>query len=84
MTTAATDIRTHAKMFGWNTHTDPHHGDTFIHGEHMVAVNYRRDGTIDTAKRYSFWNINDLRLQEVAPEKHKKTAVLAWLIGHGS
>lgn len=82
--TAAVEIRQHATMFGWEAHIDERrHEDTFVHGEHMVAVNYRRDGTVDEGSRFVFHRITDVKLQERTGHRHKKTAVLQWLVKLG-
>lgn len=79
----ALDIRGRAQMFNWDTHTD-RHGDTFIHGENMITVDYRRDGAVDVGKRYRFFKITEPRLQETTPAQGKKSTVMTWLTILGS
>lgn len=82
--TAVKEIRDHAKLFGWTVHADDHRlEDTFVHGEHMVAVNYRKDGTVDQGTRYVFYRITDPQLQEHAAGRNKKSRVVSWLAGLG-
>jgi hypothetical protein len=49
----------------------------------MVAVNYRRDGSVDQGYRYVFNRITDLKLQERTGPRNKKSAVLGWLVNLG-
>lgn len=83
--TAALEIRDRAQLFGWETHVDENRKeDTFIHGEHMITVRYRRDWTVDCGQRYVFYKITDPQLQEFTPVRSKKSAVVAWLARLGS
>jgi hypothetical protein len=82
--TAALDLRSAAHLFGWEVHVDEHRKeDTFIFGPNMLAVNYRRDGTVDQAYRYLFYRIDKPKLQEKTPLRSKKSTILAWLAGLG-
>jgi hypothetical protein len=82
---AAADIRNHADMFGWDAHIDNRRlEDTFVHGQHMVTVDYRRDGTVDRAYRYVFNRITHPKLQEATGARNKKSAVVAWLVRLGN
>ena len=82
--TAAVELRSRAEMFGWEIHCDDARlEDTFIHDQNMVAVNYRRDGSVDQGYRYVFNRITDLKLQERTGPRNKKSAVLGWLVNLG-
>lgn len=74
--TAADTLRDRAKILGWDTHCD-HSGDTFLRGENMVTVGYRRDGTVDNAKRYHFFTINNVVFAEEAV-RDKRQKVVGW------
>ena len=80
---AVAEIRQHGEMFNWKRHSE-HAKDTFIHADHMVAVDYRRDGTVDAGRCYLFRSIDDLVLQEVASDRNKRSSIISWLIKLGS
>ena len=81
---ATREIRDLAATFGWEAHTDDsRHQDTFLHGEHMIAVDYRRDGSVQDAKRYEFASIMNPRLRESTRGQDKKGDVERWLIKLG-
>jgi len=82
--TAAPEVRDLARTFGWQIHIDERrHEDTFVHGQHMVTVDYRRDGTVDRGYRYVFNTITRPQFQERTGVRNKKSAVLSWLVSLG-
>jgi len=74
--TAADILRDNAAVLGWERHHD-RAGDTFLRGENMVTVNYRRDGSVDNAKRYQFFTINNVVFAEEAV-RDKRQKVVGW------
>lgn len=84
MAVAVGEIREKADMFGWQAHTDERRNeDTFIHGQHMVTVDYRRDGTVDEGYRYVFFSIKNPKLVERTGVRDKKSDVVGWLVRLG-
>jgi len=81
---AIEEIRNLALMFQWESHTDnSRRQDTFIHGQHMVTVDYRRDGAVNQAQRYEFASIKHPKLCESAYGRDKKSDVRYWLVKLG-
>lgn len=82
--TATQELRDLARMFSWSAHVDEaRHSDTFICGQHMVAVDYRRDGAVEVGRRYEFASVKDLRLRELTGSRNRKDDVRNWLISLG-
>jgi hypothetical protein len=75
-------LRDHARLFGWDVHAEPRR-DTYLHGENFVAVDYRRDGGVLNASRYTFYAITNPVLAERA-RRNKRLIVLSWLAEYGS
>ena len=81
---AVKEIRDLAKMFGWDIHTDEtRHEDTFLHGQHMVTVDYSRNGAVLMGNYYEFASITHPVLRERTRVKHKKSDVRNWLVKLG-
>jgi hypothetical protein len=80
---AATDIQSKAQLFGWTCHQEHNH-TTCIHGQHMIAIDTTRAGTIADAKRYEFHRITHPELRECATGRNKRATVVSWLVGYGS
>lgn len=78
MTSTAEEVRHTAHLLGWTVNTDRNE-DTFVYGSNMLQVEYRRDGSIELAKRYTFFKIDDVQFEEATPPRNKKEKVLAWL-----
>jgi hypothetical protein len=79
---AVREIRDHAKMFGWSCRREAM-GDTFVLGGNMVAVDYRKDGTVDRGYRYRFHVATGPKLCEATPIRNKKSTVVSWLVSLG-
>ncbi|WP_133259209.1 hypothetical protein [Mycobacterium colombiense] len=75
-------IREHAQMFHWDCHQE-FRRDTLVCGQHMVAIDYRRDGTIEEGRRYTFQKITDVKLQERTGPRHKRATIVSWLVNLG-
>ena len=81
---AVKEIRDLAKMFKWDIHTDDtRREDTYLNGQHMVAVDYTRNGMIKRARRYEFVSIGHPKLCESTHSNHKKSDVRNWLVKLG-
>ena len=77
-----TEIRDLAKMFGWDIHTD-RRGDTYLHGQHMVTVDYNRNGAVREGRLYEFASIENPKLRESTHGNRKKSDVRNWLVKLG-
>lgn len=78
-------LRDQAKLFRWGVHVDRNRReDTFICGENMIAVNYKADGSVREAQRYTFFRADDLHIQEHASGGNKKATILSWLAQYGT
>lgn len=81
---AVGELRDLAKMFGWDIHADDsRRQDTFLHGQHMVMVDYARDGAVRDGQRYEFASVASPKLRERTRSVHKKDDVRAWLVKLG-
>ena len=78
MTTRDT-VRDRATMFGWAISSTTFHGTNYVRGDKCIQVDYSSTGHITEAKRYRFFTMNDLQLEEHARNRNKKAEVLAWL-----
>ncbi|WP_202376230.1 hypothetical protein [Mycobacterium intracellulare] len=82
---AEAEIRSHAQMFGWSCYHDRHrHQDTFVCGPNMVEVNYRKDGMVNVGRRFTFFRINSPKLEETTGCRHKRSAIVSWLVSLGN
>lgn len=82
---ASKEIRNLAGTFGWDVHTDDsRRQDTFLHGEHMVTVDYSRNGAVREARRYEFASVAHLKFCEGTRDNHKKDDVTRWLVKLGT
>lgn len=78
--TSDAEIRETAEILGWKVSATQVRKDTFLLGQHMIAVDYKRDGSVDQAARYLFYRINDLHLEEtLIGGRYKKAKVIGWL-----
>lgn len=81
---ATREIRDLAATFGWDAHTDDsRRQDTFLHGQHMISVDYCRDGSVRDASRYEFASIMNPKFREATRGRDKKGDVESWLIKLG-
>lgn len=81
---ATREIRDLADMFGWGIHSDDsRRQDTFIHGQHMVTVDYSRNGAVREARRYEFASIARPKFCESTRDNRKKVDVKNWLVRLG-
>lgn len=80
--TAVKELRDLAGMFGWGIHVE-NRQHTFLHGQHMVTVDYNRNGAVREAKRYEFASAENVHFVERTRESHKKDDVRNWLIKLG-
>lgn len=81
---AVREIRDLAGMFGWDIHADDsRRQDTFIHGQHMVTVDYARNGAVNEAHRYEWASIREPQLRDSTRDNRKKSAVKNWLVKLG-
>ncbi len=79
------EIRDLAGMFGWDIHSDDsRRQDTFIHGQHMVAVDYARNGAVREGRRYEFASITNPHFCEATRDNSKKGDVKHWLVKLGN
>lgn len=76
---SATEIRETAEVLGWQMSVSGPRKDTFLLGSNMLAVDYKRDGTVDQASRYLFYRINDLHLEETIHGRYKKEKIIGCL-----
>ena len=82
---AQSELRNLAGMFSWDIHSDDsRRQDTFIHGQHMIAVDYARNGAVREGRRYEFAKITDPQFREATSENRKKGDVQNWLVKLGS
>lgn len=82
---AQSELRDLAGMFSWDIHRDDsRRQDTFIHGQHMIAVDYARNGAVREGRLYEFASIMNPKFREAARDISKKGDVKNWLVRLGS
>jgi hypothetical protein len=75
------EIRQRAEIHGWERRVSQDQHDILLRGDEMIDVLYSADGSLHSAQRYWFYSIDNLKLRDQTPEKHKKQTVFSWLAG---
>ena len=75
---AREEIQDRAKLFDW-TVDEQIYTDVITRADQCIQVTYRRDGTVERAERFYFMSLDDLKLVETTPDRHRKAQVMAWL-----